>query len=87
MLNYFQFEHHILGGNTGTQSLIVKSQNINGENSLIHLSERNEYYYKDHPLGIKLDLRWKEELDPKIQILFNKLAENLNKEFVWDGSN
>jgi len=84
MLKYYQHEHHPLGGNVGTQSLIIRAQDINREKSLIHLSERNQYYYEEHPLGIKLDLRWKDELDPDIQSLFKEMTENINDEFSWD---
>ena len=84
MINYYQYEHHPLGGNVGTQSLLIRAQDINREKSLIHLSERNQYYYEDHPLGIKLDLRWKDELNPNIQLLFKKMTGNMNDEFEWD---
>jgi hypothetical protein len=84
MLNYYEYEHHPLGGNTGTQSLL---QNLEEGKSLIQLSERNQYYYQTHPLGIKLDLRWKEELSLEAQNQFKKIAGNLNKEFAWDDIN
>ncbi len=84
MLNYFSHEHHPLGGNIGTQYLIIKSQKEKKEKSPIQLSERNEYYYSDHPLEIKLDLRWKKELSPEIIQLFENKAGELNRNFRFD---
>ena len=84
MIKYFLHKHHPLGGNTGTQFLIIKAQENKENNSNIHLSERNEYYYSDHPLDIKLDLRWKEELSLNIKLLFEEKAGDLNKSFRWE---
>jgi len=84
MLKYYNHKHHPLGGNIGTQSLIVKAQEEKLKNQHIHLSERNEYYYLDHPLSIKLDLRWVEELDPKIKDLFERKAGKINQPMKWE---
>ncbi|MBD3200094.1 MAG: hypothetical protein GF316_08765 [Candidatus Lokiarchaeota archaeon] len=84
MIQYYDHEQHPLGGNTGTQSLILKAQENKKTDSVIRLSSRNKYYYSEHPLGIKLDLRWKEELDPKIRQLFDKEAGTLNEEFEFN---
>ncbi|TFF92824.1 MAG: sulfotransferase family protein [Promethearchaeota archaeon] len=86
MLHYYTHNHHPLGGNTGTQSLIIKAQKPRLKNQFIHLSERNEYYYADHPLSIKLDFRWKEELDPEIQNLFEKHAGHINEDLKRDNN-
>ncbi|TXT54472.1 MAG: hypothetical protein BAJALOKI1v1_2160003 [Promethearchaeota archaeon] len=82
MIAFYEHEHHPLGGNTGTQSLILKSQQEKRINSPIQLSERNQYYYEDHPLQIKFDERWKTELDPKVLHLFDKKAGALNTTFL-----
>lgn len=81
MINYHQFEHHPLGGNTGTQYLVVKAHKTN---SYLQLASQHKSYYADHPLEIRLDLRWKRELDPKAEALFNELAGDLNNDFKWD---
>ena len=86
MLHYYTHTHHPLGGNTGTQSLIIKAQKSRLENQFIHLSERNEYYYADHPLSIKLDFRWKDELAPEIQNLFERHAGYINEDLKWDNN-
>ncbi len=82
MIEFYRYEHHPLGGNTGTQSLIVKAQKDTLSTTLIELSERNKYYYKDHPLQIKYDQRWKEELDLKILQIFNEKAEKFNRKLL-----
>lgn len=84
MLKYYNHQHHPLGGNIGTQSLIVKAREEKIKNQYIHLSERNEYYYLDHPLSIKLDLRWMEELDPNIKDLFERKAGRINQPMKWE---
>jgi hypothetical protein len=84
MINFYQFEHHPLGGNIGTQSLIIKAQKEKTTASPIKLSERNKYYYQDHPLQIKYDQRWKKELDPIILKLFDKKAGEFNKKLLKD---
>jgi hypothetical protein len=83
MVNYFYFEHHPLGGNTGTLSLIPKAQQKE-DSSLIKLTNRNEYYYSTHPLNIKLDLRWKRELKSEYLHLFESLVGELNNDFRMD---
>lgn len=83
MVNYFYFEHHPLGGNTGTLSLIPKAQQKDNS-SIIKLTNRNEYYYSKHPLNIKLDLRWKRELKSEYLQLFESLVGELNNDFRMD---
>jgi len=84
MLDFYQHDHHPLGGNTGTQSLIVKAQKGRQVCSPIELTERNKYYYKNHPLQIKYDQRWKEELDPHVLNLFNKKVGAFNDDLLND---
>ncbi|MBN1217183.1 MAG: sulfotransferase [Candidatus Lokiarchaeota archaeon] len=84
MIQYYLHKHHPLGGNTGTQYLIIKAQDDVKENTPIKLSERNKYYYSDHPLEIKLDLRWKKELNKDLKKLFEIKAGSLNESFQWD---
>lgn len=53
-LNFFTFNHHQIGGNSGTASIISNYQGLN-------VAAKNEYY-KDHKVEIKQDSRWKNEL-------------------------
>jgi hypothetical protein len=84
MLRYYDHEHHPLGGNTGTQSLIIKAQEENIKKQYIQLSERNKYYYSDHPLSIKLDLRWVKELSSNVIELFERKAGEINLPMKWN---
>ncbi len=85
MLNYYQHEHHPLGGNNGTQFLVAKAQSEKIKNPFVSLSDRTRDYYQDHNLGITLDLRWKQELDPSVERLFEEMAGQVNQELKWEG--
>ncbi|MBA3534829.1 MAG: sulfotransferase [Ardenticatenales bacterium] len=83
ILDYYQHEHHAIAGNIGTQFLVAKAQAV--ETPYVRLSARNEYYYANHPLGIHLDLRWKEELSPSARAIFEEIAAPLNADLSWEG--
>ena len=83
MLDFFQHEHHPLGGNNGTQFLVAKAQSDRIKSPYVRLSTRNRYYYEDHPLAIRIDLRWKKELDPAVERLFEEMAGQENAELEW----
>jgi hypothetical protein len=84
MLQYYQHEHHPLGGNSGTQSLVAKAQNKNIEEFLLKIPERYRDYYQNHGLEINLDMRWRQEIDPKVERLFEEMAGKENEEFKWN---
>ena len=84
MVKYYQHEHHPVGGNNGTQFLIVKAQNKNTEKFLPKVSKRCSDYYQNHGLEITLDLRWRQELDPTIKRLFKEIAGKQNEELKWE---
>lgn len=65
MLRYWETEHDIIGGNSGTRSLISNKQNGMGKRS-------DSDYYKRNGREIKLDERWKMELNKEqIEIFEN----------------
>jgi hypothetical protein len=84
MLRYYEQEHHVLGGNDGTQFLLTKAQTHRRESAVIELSERRKQYYQGHSLDIQLDLRWKDEMDPKVEQLFNCMAGDVNRDLQWE---
>ncbi|MBD2462875.1 sulfotransferase [Oscillatoria sp. FACHB-1407] len=84
MLNYANHEHHVLGGNDGTQFLVAQAQRDRIQTPFVQLSERNRYYYENHSSHITLDLRWQHELDPAIAQLFEDMAGQDNQELQWD---
>jgi len=84
MLNYYNYKHHPLGGNVGTQYLVARAYQNQDQNQFVQLSERNEYYYKDHPLAIRLDMRWRNELSDENLQLFQELAGDINCQYQWN---
>ena len=83
MLNYCEHEHHPLGGNSGTQSLVLKAQHQEFSSPLISRVETHEDYYKEHPAEIKLDLRWQRELSQEAIALFETIAGGVNQAYQW----
>jgi hypothetical protein len=81
MKDYYFKEHHSIGGNIGTHYLLLKAKNYEEE---WLLSERNEYYYRDHPLSIQLDERWKKELDKRFEKIIIEKTGSLFNEFNWN---
>ncbi|MFZ9736573.1 MAG: sulfotransferase [Prochlorotrichaceae cyanobacterium] len=87
MLDYSHHSHHVLGGNNGTQFLVAKSQNLQGQTSA-HLSHQNhEHYtqhYQNHGSQIQIDLRWKNELSPAIQRLLESVGGAEYQSMKWE---
>ena len=81
MKNYYHKEHHPIGGNIGTHYLLLKAKNYEEE---WLLTERNEYYYRNHPFSIKLDERWKHELDKSFEKIIIEKTGLLFNEFNWN---
>ena len=73
ILDYWNFEHHILGGNSGTKYALGGNQQLNKKRSDLN-------YYKERKRGITLDERWKQELSKKQIKLLKKLFNNSEKE-------
>ena len=89
MLNYWGFDHHIVGGNFGTRSLIFRYRNEadikNGEvwtKKLEKLADRRKGYYEKMGLGIKLDSRWKQELSSSDLEVFEAIGGDLNRRLM-----
>lgn len=83
MLQYYRHEHHPLGGNAGTQYLVSQSL-PNQDKQITPYLEAHHAYYLTQPADIRLDLRWKQELQPAVEQLFEKMAGHLNAEFRWE---
>ncbi len=64
MLTYWKHDHHHLGGNAGTKTLVAKYQEVpRGFSDKPWSAE----FYRHHPLEIRLDERWKTELPAEDQ--------------------
>lgn len=79
MLRFAEHEHHVLGGNNGTQFQVARAQQrvVDGPPA------RSRDYYADHPDGIQLDLRWRSELSAEVLELFERLAGSINQPLRW----
>ena len=84
MLDFTATEHHVLGGNSGTQYIAARAQLDNPADAFVSLNSRTRDYYKEHTGRIELDLRWKTELAPAHEALFNRLAGGVNESMKWE---
>ncbi|MCA9564144.1 MAG: sulfotransferase [Myxococcales bacterium] len=80
MLDFSKHEHHVLGGNNGTQFQVARRQGLDG---LVGNTAEDRPYYGEHPKGIVLDLRWKSELPAEVLTVFDAMAGSENAEFAW----
>jgi hypothetical protein len=72
MINYWKYEHHMISGNRGTQSLISKYQNQLEESP------------KSPDLSIKLDLSWQTMLTEDDLKKFYAIVGDKNKPYEWN---
>lgn len=81
MLEYWKYEHCGVAGGQGARALVkkFKQEDLNKQVAEVHGD-----YYKKAPLGIKLDLRWKQELSSENLAEFYRITGDLNKPFEWD---
>lgn len=84
MLRYWQFDHHPIGGNLGTRSLIFRYHNkfdqvFVDRRKKINKSKTYWDYYQQIGLAIQPDYRWKEELTETQLAEFDAIAGEENK--------
>ena len=84
MLRFAQTDHHVLGGNSGTQFIAARERFDDPDKAFVSLNDRTRTYYKDHHGGIELDLRWKHELSTEHTALFDQLAGSYNESMKWE---
>jgi len=84
MLEFSRRDHHPLGGNNGAQYLVARERGDGAKGPCAQLSERNRAYYASHEAGIKLDTRWRGELDARVAELFEELAGEVNASMRWE---
>jgi hypothetical protein len=84
MLTFENSEHHVLGGNNGTQYWMDKSQGNAQDRFLDRMSDHNRQYYQNHNSEIVLDLRWQLGLYQEQKAIFADLAGEVNRSFEWN---
>lgn len=82
MLTPWSREQHPLGGNAGTQSLLVGSRTH--KDGAIPVSGDKRRYYEDHPRDFLLDTRWRSELSREALAAFEAVAGATNRAHAWD---
>lgn len=73
IIDYWQYEHHVLSGNRGTKSLIKKYK------------METESKVKSQNISIKVDLSWQTELNKNDLETFYQIVGNRNKPYEWHG--
>lgn len=86
MLRYETHEHHPLGGNTGTQSVVARAgePDTRKGGAFAAVPTRSRDYYGSLSSGFRLDLRWREEISRELLDVFETEAGAVNEPFRWD---
>lgn len=83
LTEFYRFDHHPLGGNNGTQYQVARAQSIELP-SAVEMSENRRKYYEAHPAGIRLDMRWVDEMTEEARELFDEMAGETNRELAYE---
>ena len=83
LTEFYRFDHHPLGGNNGTQYQVARAQSIQLPTA-VELTESRREYYEAHPAGIRLDLRWLDEMTEEARALFDEMAGDTNRELAYE---
>lgn len=96
MLRFWDSEQHPLGGNDGTQFLVLRERARRApederssppSQDVLDLGGQARAYYDAHPAAIVLDLRWQRELASSDAALFDARAGEINRPFTWPPGN
>lgn len=80
MLEYWKYDHFGIVGNFGTRSLLDKYK---GKKTETKVEKIHGDYYEQQGFKIKLDLRWKTQLDPEKIEEFYRFTGGANKPYEW----
>ena len=94
MLGYWEHDHHHLGGNGGTRHLIFRYREQFKKHSTQlekRISASKEHYsheyYDATRIAIKLDERWRNELNEEQLQIFDDRAAEANSSYVYQPDN
>ncbi len=86
MIQYWNFEHHFLGGNPGTLLSMVNQQDKASLGTKPPVGNWDlDYYKKSNPAAFK-DERWKSQLSDRQLRQFALIAGRLNRRFGYSAS-
>jgi hypothetical protein len=80
MMRFWEHNHHLLNGNAGTKSMLIKFQKQHLHKNWIQVNEKG--YYKNHELGIKFDERWITELKKEELAKINDIIAKYNQDLI-----
>ncbi|MEM9002337.1 MAG: sulfotransferase [Cyanobacteria bacterium P01_F01_bin.86] len=81
MLAYWQHDHHYIAGSRSAKALIARYRN---QPVPSNTQEVHGEYYSNMELTIKLDQRWKNELEAEKVEQFYEIVGDRNRPFEWD---
>lgn len=76
MMHFWKHEHHLINGNAGTKSMLLKFRDKHRHEQWIQTNEKE--YYKEKELGIKFDERWRSELNSEQVSIIESITDSLN---------
>lgn len=79
MMFFWKNEHHIINGNAGTKSMLLKFRSKHRYEKWV--DNNNKEYYRNQELGIKFDERWRRELDSQQISIIEEITDDLNSSF------
>lgn len=88
MTRYWEADHHLIGGNAGTRSLILRhrAERAGGTIPFAPSSAAKAAYYEAQGLAIRLDERWRKELPAAELETFERLAGERNRPYRFDAA-
>ena len=84
MLDPWNSDQHPLGGNDGPLLLLLRERACSIVTGVITPEDRTRDWYGAHPRGIVLDLRWKRDLSLDELAVFEEIAGETNRAYVWE---
>lgn len=82
MLDPWDSDQHPIGGNPGPLLLFSRKRT----KVVVNPDEKTRYWYGSHPREIVLDLRWKREMNVDALAVFEEVAGETNRAYVWEES-
>jgi hypothetical protein len=86
MLDPWNSDQHLLDSNVGPVLMLLRARGRNAVTGMINPDDKTRDWYDAHPRGIVLDLRWKYELTADSLAVFEEVAGETNRMYMWEES-